>query len=84
MPSPFQYDAEKAPAGCYREGYRFYGPKDEDIAKIMALKQSKKPLAQVLYKSVDIGQQVPPELYQAVAEILAFVYQLKGKVPARA
>jgi hypothetical protein len=43
-----------------------------------------KPLAQVLYKSVDIGQQVPPELYQAVAEILAFVYQLKGKVPARA
>lgn len=56
-----------------------------DIAKDNGVETvENKPLAQVLYKSVDIGQQVPPELYQAVAEILAFVYQLKGKVPARA
>ena len=33
-----------------------------------------KPLAQALYNSVDIGQQIPEEMYQAVAEILAFVY----------
>jgi flagellar biosynthetic protein FlhB len=34
-----------------------------------------KPLARALYATVDIGQQIPPELYQAVAEILAVVYK---------
>jgi flagellar biosynthetic protein FlhB len=38
-----------------------------------------KALAQNLYKIVDIGQEVPTELFQAVAEILAQVYRLKGK-----
>ena len=39
-----------------------------------------KPLARMLYANVDVGGLVPPELYQAVAEVLAFVYHLKGKV----
>ncbi|MGN0401015.1 MAG: flagellar biosynthesis protein FlhB [Acetatifactor sp.] len=39
-----------------------------------------KPLARMLYANVDIGQTVPPELYQAVAEVLAFVYHLQGKI----
>ena len=39
-----------------------------------------KPLARMLYANVEIGAVVPPELYQAVAEVLAFVYHLKGKV----
>ncbi len=38
-----------------------------------------KPLAQALFKSVEIHQEIPMELYQAVAEVLAFVYQLKTK-----
>jgi flagellar biosynthetic protein FlhB len=38
-----------------------------------------KQLARNLYSSVDIGEEVPMELYQAVAEILAYVYKLKGK-----
>ena len=38
-----------------------------------------KPLAQALYKSVEIGQQIPSELYKAVAEVLAYVYSLKDK-----
>jgi flagellar biosynthetic protein FlhB len=38
-----------------------------------------KPLARVLHKSVEIGQQIPESLYKAVAEILAYVYRLKGK-----
>lgn len=37
-----------------------------------------KQLARTLYATVDIGQAIPPELYQAVAEILAFVYKLRG------
>ncbi|MBW1729656.1 MAG: flagellar biosynthesis protein FlhB [Deltaproteobacteria bacterium] len=36
-------------------------------------------LAQNLYKSVDIGEEIPSSLYQAVAEILAYVYRLKGR-----
>ncbi len=36
-------------------------------------------LAQALYRMVDIGRAIPPELYQAVAEVLAFVYRLKSR-----
>lgn len=39
----------------------------------------KKPLAQALYKDVEISQPIPDQLYAAVAEVLAYVYQLKGK-----
>ena len=44
-----------------------------------------KPLARALYESVQVGDIVPRELYQAVAEVLAHVYKLKHKVrPAAA
>jgi flagellar biosynthetic protein FlhB len=36
------------------------------------------PLAQALYKSVEVGQHIPPHLYRAVAEILAYIYRLTG------
>jgi flagellar biosynthesis protein FlhB len=36
------------------------------------------PLAQALYKSVEVGQQIPPHLYRAVAEILAYILRLMG------
>ncbi len=39
-----------------------------------------KPLAQSLYKTTEIGDVIPADLYQAVAEVLAFVYKLKGKI----
>jgi flagellar biosynthetic protein FlhB len=38
-----------------------------------------KPLAQALYKTVDLGQTIPSSLYRAVADILAYVYRLRGK-----
>lgn len=38
-----------------------------------------KPLARALYHSVDIDEEIPQELYQAVAEVLAFVYNSKNK-----
>ena len=38
-----------------------------------------KPLAQALYKTAEVGMAIPGNLYRAVAEILAFVYQLKGE-----
>ncbi len=38
-----------------------------------------KPLARALYETVEIGDVVPQNLYQAVAEVLAYVYRLKNK-----
>ena len=37
-------------------------------------------LAQSLFRTVQIGEPIPPKLYRAVAEILTYVYKLKGKV----
>ncbi|MHC4405760.1 MAG: flagellar biosynthesis protein FlhB [Planctomycetota bacterium] len=43
----------------------------------------KKPLAQALYREVEVNQAIPKDKYAAVAEVLAYVYQLKGKeIPA--
>jgi flagellar biosynthesis protein FlhB len=39
----------------------------------------RKPLAQALFKSVEIGRTIPVEQYAAVAEVLRYVYQLQGK-----
>jgi len=39
-----------------------------------------KELAQSLYSLVEIGQEIPPTLYEAVAEVLAYIYKLKGNV----
>jgi flagellar biosynthetic protein FlhB len=39
-------------------------------------------LARALYRSVEVGQAIPSDLYKAVAEILAYVYRLKGFAPA--
>ena len=55
--------------------------------KIKALAQAhdvpiieQKPLARALYKHVEIDQYIPADLYHAVAEMLAYVYRLKGAV----
>jgi flagellar biosynthetic protein FlhB len=36
------------------------------------------PLAQALYKAVDVGQEIPAQFYRAVAEVLAYIYKLMG------
>ncbi|MGQ9720144.1 MAG: flagellar biosynthesis protein FlhB [Candidatus Jordarchaeum sp.] len=56
----------------------------EKIIEIARLNQiiivENKFLAQTLYRNVDIGQIIPSDLYQAVADILAYVYKIKNKV----
>jgi len=39
----------------------------------------RKPLAQALYREVEVNQEIPEDKYAAVAELLAYVYQLQGK-----
>src|SRR4051794_15422656 len=43
----------------------------------------RKPLARALYKLVDVGGEIPEQLYSAVAEIMAYVYELSGKLKQR-
>lgn len=63
------------------KGADYLAQKIKDVAKENHIEiVENKPLARMLYANVDVGGVVPPELYQAVAEVLAFVYHLQGKV----
>ena len=62
------------------KGEDFLAQKIKEIAKEHNIEiVENKPLARALYASVEVGEAIPPELYQAVAEVLAFVYGLTGK-----
>ena len=37
------------------------------------------PLARALYKSAEVGQEIPADFYRAIAEILAYIYKLRGR-----
>lgn len=39
------------------------------------------PLARALYGAADVGSEIPPHLYQAVAEVLAYIYRLMRRLP---
>ncbi|MBD5519691.1 MAG: flagellar biosynthesis protein FlhB [Lachnospiraceae bacterium] len=74
---PELYDAPYVVA----KGADYLAQKIKDAAKENNIEiVENKPLARMLYANVDVGSIVPPELYQAVAEVLAFVYHLQGKV----
>ncbi|MFQ9933467.1 MAG: flagellar biosynthesis protein FlhB [Lachnospiraceae bacterium] len=76
-----KYDLEiaKAPV-VLAKGEDFLAQKIKEAAKENNIEiYENKPLARALYQSVDVGEEIPPELYQAVAEVLAFVYSLKNK-----
>ncbi|CAM3071753.1 flagellar biosynthesis protein FlhB [Sporolactobacillus spathodeae] len=76
-----QYDAETMSAptviakGADQIAFRI-----KDIARNHGITiVERKPLARALYAQLDIGDHVPEAFFQAVAEILAYVYRLKGK-----
>jgi len=77
-----KYDQEEAPAPIViAKGEDYLAQKIKEVARENNIEiVENKPLARMLYANVDIGAQIPPELYQAVAEVLAFVYHAKGKI----
>lgn len=77
-----KYDPEVTDAPIViAKGEDYLAAKIKEVAKEHKIEiVENKPLARMLYANVDVGQAVPPELYQAVAEVLAFVYHLQGKV----
>ena len=71
-----RYDAEveNAPT-VLAKGEDYLAQKIRETAKENGVEiMENKPLARALYATVEVGEQIPPELYQAVAEILAVVY----------
>ena len=75
-----KYDAEvsKAPI-VVAKGEDYLAQKIKEVARENNVQiVENKPLARMLYHNVEIGAEIPPELYQAVAEVLAMVYHMKN------
>lgn len=81
-----KYEPQKKPAPyVVAKGADYMAQRIKEIARENKVEiVENKPLAQALYHSVDIGEVIPPELYKAVAEVLAFVYNLQGRNPQTA
>ena len=63
------------------KGADFVAQKIKEIAKDNHVEiVENKPLARMLYANVEVGSEIPPELYQVVAEILANVYRAQNRV----
>lgn len=77
-----RYDADNMSAPTViAKGQDYLALKIKEIAKKhRIITMENKPLARALYSQVEIGQQIPEELFKAVAEVLAYVYKLQGKV----
>ena len=77
-----RYDKESHEAPVVvAKGADYLAQKIKDVARDNAVEiVENKPLARMLYHNVEIGAEIPPELYQMVAEVLAYVYSLQGRV----
>ena len=72
-----KYDADVSQAPVVlAKGEDYLAQKIKEVAKEnnIAIVENK-PLARMLFSNVDIGAEIPPELYQSVAEILAMIYK---------
>lgn len=80
-----KYDKEKDPAPrVVAKGLQFKAEKIREIAKQYGVPIMKNiPLANALYR-VELGEEIPESLYDAVAEVLNFVYALKNEQAAAA
>lgn len=73
----YRQDEDDAPV-VIAKGKDYLALKIKEVAKEHdVVTVENKPLAQALYNTTEIGSTIPPELFHAVAEVLAFVYNLK-------
>jgi flagellar biosynthetic protein FlhB len=77
-----RYEPEKMNAPVMvAKGEGYAAQRIKDIARRFEVPIVEKPLlARSLFKSTEVGDQIPEELYRAVAEVLAFIYRLKSRV----
>ena len=76
----YDRDTSEAPI-LIAKGADYLANKIKEVAKENKIEVvENKPLARMLYYNVEVGAEIPPELYQMTAEVLAYVYNLKGKL----
>ena len=77
-----KYDTEVAPSPMViAKGQDYLAQRIKEIARENRVEVvENKPLARMLYHNVEVDEQIPPELFEAVAQVLAYVYHLQGKV----
>lgn len=75
-----KYDADVNTAPVVlAKGEEYVAQKIKEVARENNIEiVENKPLARMLYHNVDIGAEIPPELYQAVAEVLATIYKARN------
>ncbi len=76
-----QYDADTMPAPrVVAKGGDYLALRIRQIAAQLSIPiVERPPLARLMYAEVEVGQYIPEKFYQAIAEILAYVYRLSGK-----
>ena len=74
-----RYDEKTAAPICIAKGVDHLALKIRERATVSGVTiVENPPLARSLYRSVELDRPIPPELYQAVAQVLAYVYRMKG------
>jgi flagellar biosynthesis protein FlhB len=72
----YGFDSSATPV-VVAKGKNYLALRIREIARESGVPLVENPLlAQALYKSVDVGREIPPHLYRAVAEVLAYIYKL--------
>ncbi len=75
-----KYEAKKGAPEILAKGRGLLAQKIKELARDNEIPIVERPeLARAIYQMAEVGQFIPPELYKAVAEVLAFVYRLKQK-----
>ncbi len=79
------YNVQQAPAPIVlAKGADHIAEKIKEIAREHRVPiRENVPLARALYKSVEVGDLIPEELYKATASILASIWKMQGKVPKK-
>ncbi|MDD4112076.1 MAG: flagellar biosynthesis protein FlhB [Herbinix sp.] len=82
LAAAIKYDREELGAPILlAKGADYLAIKIKEVAKENNIEiVENKPLARMLYYNVDVGDEIPQELYQMTAEVLAYVYKLKGRI----
>lgn len=77
-----KYDKDKGSAPIVvAKGADFVAAKIKEVARENDVEiVENKPLARMIYFNVELGEEIPQEMYQMVAEVLAYVYRLKNKL----
>jgi flagellar biosynthetic protein FlhB len=79
-----RYDSDMAAPVVVAKGLDFVAAKIKEVAwKFDIPVMENRPLAQALYKSVEVGDPIPSALYHAVAEILVLVFKAQSEVRNR-